>query len=41
MRAVAKLRSGRDSDHERAWRQGALALLRIGARVFGRGIPRP
>ncbi|HEV3034076.1 MAG TPA: aldehyde dehydrogenase family protein [Solirubrobacteraceae bacterium] len=41
MRAVAKLRSGRDSDHERAWREGALALLRVGARAFGRGIPRP
>jgi acyl-CoA reductase-like NAD-dependent aldehyde dehydrogenase len=40
MRAVAKLRSGRDSDHDRAWRQGALALLRVGARVFGRGLPR-
>jgi succinate-semialdehyde dehydrogenase/glutarate-semialdehyde dehydrogenase len=40
MRAVAKLRSGRDSDHERAWREGALALLRVGARAFGRGLPR-
>ena len=40
MRAVAKLRSGRESDRDRAWREGALALARVGARVFGRGLPR-
>ncbi|HTW43319.1 MAG TPA: aldehyde dehydrogenase family protein [Solirubrobacteraceae bacterium] len=40
MRAVAKLRSTRDSDHERAWREGAIALARVGARAFGRGLPR-
>jgi acyl-CoA reductase-like NAD-dependent aldehyde dehydrogenase len=38
-RAVARLRSGRESDRERAWREGALALARLGARVFGRGVP--
>jgi acyl-CoA reductase-like NAD-dependent aldehyde dehydrogenase len=40
MRTVAKLRSGRDSDHDRAWREGAVALARMGARAFGRGLPR-
>jgi succinate-semialdehyde dehydrogenase/glutarate-semialdehyde dehydrogenase len=40
MRTVAKLRSGRESDHDRAWREGALALVRMGARAFGRGLPR-
>ncbi len=40
MRAVAKLRSARESDRERAWREGALALARVGARAFGRGLPR-
>lgn len=39
-RAVAKMRSGRDADREHAWRNGALALGRIGARAFGRGLPR-
>jgi acyl-CoA reductase-like NAD-dependent aldehyde dehydrogenase len=39
-RAVAKMRSGRDADRERAWRNGAIALGRIGARAFGRGLPR-
>ncbi len=39
-RAVAKLRSGRDADRERAWRQGAVALARMGARAFGRGLPK-
>jgi acyl-CoA reductase-like NAD-dependent aldehyde dehydrogenase len=39
-RAVAQLRSGRDSDRERAWRQGAVAIARVGARALGRGIPR-
>jgi acyl-CoA reductase-like NAD-dependent aldehyde dehydrogenase len=40
MRGVAKLRSARESDRERAWRSGALAFARIGARAFGRGLPR-
>ncbi len=40
-RALAKLRSGRERDRERAWREGALALTRLGARAFGRGLPRP
>jgi acyl-CoA reductase-like NAD-dependent aldehyde dehydrogenase len=40
MRAVAKLRSRRESDRDRAWREGALALARVGARAFGRGLPR-
>lgn len=40
MRSVARLRSRRESDRERAWREGGLALARIGARVFGRGLPR-
>jgi acyl-CoA reductase-like NAD-dependent aldehyde dehydrogenase len=39
-RAVAKMRSGRDSDRERAWRNGALALTRMGARALGRGLPK-
>jgi acyl-CoA reductase-like NAD-dependent aldehyde dehydrogenase len=39
-RAVAKMRSGRDADRERAWRVGAVALARMGARAFGRGLPR-
>jgi acyl-CoA reductase-like NAD-dependent aldehyde dehydrogenase len=39
-RAVAKMRSGREGDRERAWRTGALALARTGARAFGRGLPR-
>jgi succinate-semialdehyde dehydrogenase/glutarate-semialdehyde dehydrogenase len=38
-RAVAKLRSGREADRDRAWREGALALARMGARAFGRGLP--
>jgi acyl-CoA reductase-like NAD-dependent aldehyde dehydrogenase len=40
MRTVAKLRSARESDRDRAWREGALALARVGARAFGRGVPR-
>ncbi len=40
MRAVARLRSARESDRERAWRDGAVALARIGARAVGRGLPR-
>jgi acyl-CoA reductase-like NAD-dependent aldehyde dehydrogenase len=39
-RAVAKMRSGRDADRERAWRQGAVALARMTARAFGRGLPK-
>jgi len=39
-RAVAKMRSGRESDRERAWREGAVAVARLGARAFGRGLPR-
>ncbi|MGO9248365.1 MAG: aldehyde dehydrogenase family protein [Solirubrobacteraceae bacterium] len=39
-RAVAKLRSGRDADRERAWRRGGPALVRVGARMLGRGVPR-
>jgi succinate-semialdehyde dehydrogenase/glutarate-semialdehyde dehydrogenase len=40
MRAVARLRSSRESDRDRAWREGALALARVGARAFGRGLHR-
>jgi acyl-CoA reductase-like NAD-dependent aldehyde dehydrogenase len=39
-RAVAQLRSARDSDREHAWRHGAVGLARVGARALGRGIPR-
>jgi delta 1-pyrroline-5-carboxylate dehydrogenase len=39
-RAIARLRSGRESDRERAWRQGAPAIARLGARMLGRGVPR-
>jgi acyl-CoA reductase-like NAD-dependent aldehyde dehydrogenase len=39
-RAVAKMRSGRESDRERAWREGAMALARVGARAVGRGLPK-
>jgi len=39
-RAVAKMRSGRERDREHAWRNGALALTRIGARALGRGLAR-
>jgi acyl-CoA reductase-like NAD-dependent aldehyde dehydrogenase len=38
--AVARLRSGRESDRERAWRRNAPAIVRIGARMLGRGVPR-
>jgi acyl-CoA reductase-like NAD-dependent aldehyde dehydrogenase len=38
-RALAKLRSGRDADRERAWRENALTLIRLVARTFGRGVP--
>jgi acyl-CoA reductase-like NAD-dependent aldehyde dehydrogenase len=40
MRTVAKLRSARESDRDRAWREGAVALARAGARAFGRGLPK-
>jgi succinate-semialdehyde dehydrogenase/glutarate-semialdehyde dehydrogenase len=39
-RAVAKMRSGREFDREHAWRNGALALTRVGARALGRGSPK-
>jgi acyl-CoA reductase-like NAD-dependent aldehyde dehydrogenase len=39
-RAVAMMRSGRERDREHAWRNGAVALARIGARALGRGLPR-
>jgi succinate-semialdehyde dehydrogenase/glutarate-semialdehyde dehydrogenase len=35
-RAAAKLRSTRESDRERAWRDGALSLARVGARALTR-----
>ncbi|HST55540.1 MAG TPA: aldehyde dehydrogenase family protein [Solirubrobacteraceae bacterium] len=39
--AVAQLRSTRDSDRQHAWRHGALAVARVGARaLLGRGLPR-
>jgi acyl-CoA reductase-like NAD-dependent aldehyde dehydrogenase len=39
-RVVAQLRSARDADRERAWRQGVRPLVRVGARAFGRGMRR-
>jgi acyl-CoA reductase-like NAD-dependent aldehyde dehydrogenase len=36
-RAVAKMRSARESDQHDAWRSGALALARVSARALGRG----
>jgi acyl-CoA reductase-like NAD-dependent aldehyde dehydrogenase len=38
--AVARLRSERAADRQSAWREGALALARVLARAFGRGLPR-
>ncbi len=38
--AVARLRSGREVDRERAWRAGFVPLARLIARAFGRGLPR-
>lgn len=38
--AVARLRSSREGDRERALRLSAPALARIGARMLGRGVPR-
>jgi succinate-semialdehyde dehydrogenase/glutarate-semialdehyde dehydrogenase len=35
-RAAAKLRSTREADRERAWREGALSLARAGARALAR-----
>jgi acyl-CoA reductase-like NAD-dependent aldehyde dehydrogenase len=35
-RAAAKLRSTREPDRERAWRDGALSLARVGARALAR-----
>jgi acyl-CoA reductase-like NAD-dependent aldehyde dehydrogenase len=39
-KAVARMRSAREVDRERAWREGAVSLARLGARVLGRGLPR-
>jgi delta 1-pyrroline-5-carboxylate dehydrogenase len=39
-RAVARMRSARDADRSAAWREGGLALARMGARMLGRGLPR-
>jgi acyl-CoA reductase-like NAD-dependent aldehyde dehydrogenase len=39
-RAVAKMRSLREADRDHAWREGAVALSRLGARAFGRGLPK-
>jgi succinate-semialdehyde dehydrogenase/glutarate-semialdehyde dehydrogenase len=39
-RAVAKMRSAREADRERAWREGAWALVQMGARALGRGVPK-
>ena len=39
-RAVASMRSVRESDREGAWRHGAVALARVGARALGRGLPK-
>ncbi len=39
-RAVARMRSARESDRERAWREDALTLVRVGARALGRGLLR-
>jgi succinate-semialdehyde dehydrogenase/glutarate-semialdehyde dehydrogenase len=35
-RTAAQLRSTRDTDRERAWRQGGVALARVGLRALGR-----
>ncbi len=37
-RAVARMRSVREADRDRAWREDALALARVGARALGRGL---
>jgi hypothetical protein len=36
---VARLRSEREADRERAWRAGVVPLVRLLARAFGRGLP--
>jgi acyl-CoA reductase-like NAD-dependent aldehyde dehydrogenase len=38
-RAVAGIRSARESDRDHAWRSGAVVLARLAARAFGRGLP--
>ncbi len=38
--AVAKLSSTRKGDRGRAWRQGGTAIVRVKARMLGRGVPR-
>ena len=37
--SVAELRSSRDADRQRAWRRGARAMARVGARSLGREQP--
>ena len=39
-RAVASMRSARESDRDFAWRHGSVALARVGARALGRGLPK-
>ncbi len=39
-RTLANIRSARESDREHAWRHGAVALARVGARALGRGLPK-
>ena len=39
-RVVANTRSARQSDRDRAWREGALSLIRLALRVVGRGLPK-
>jgi acyl-CoA reductase-like NAD-dependent aldehyde dehydrogenase len=38
--AVARMRSAREADRSAAWRAGAVALARLGARAIGRGLAR-
>ena len=38
-RAVASMRSARESDREGAWRHGGVAIARVAARALGRGLP--
>jgi acyl-CoA reductase-like NAD-dependent aldehyde dehydrogenase len=40
-RSLARLRSQREADRERAWRAGAVPLARLLARAFGRRVPGP
>jgi succinate-semialdehyde dehydrogenase/glutarate-semialdehyde dehydrogenase len=37
--AIARLRSQREADRERAWRAGLVPIARLIARAFGRGLP--